>query len=65
MQEIRCKSCGKFLGKFEGIGEIKCPRVSCSMVNKFNTKNKIHYVVRVHGHIPMNERTTSSGVTFR
>ena len=65
MQEIRCKSCNKLLGKFEGIGEIKCPRVNCNMVNKFDTKKKIHSVVRVHEHISMANRKTSSGVTFR
>lgn len=65
MQEIRCKNCSKLLGKFEGIGEIKCPRVSCNMVNKFDTKKKIHYVVKPHSYTSMGNRTTSSGVTFR
>ena len=65
MQEIRCKSCNKLLGKFEGNGEVKCPRASCNMVNKFDTKKKIHYAVKTHVHTAMAERKTSSGVTFR
>ncbi|MBR1851563.1 MAG: hypothetical protein IJ794_00075 [Lachnospiraceae bacterium] len=65
MTEIRCKSCNKLLGKFDGSGEIKCTRVSCSMVNRFDTKKKIHYTVKPYEHVPMGDRVTSSGVTFR
>ncbi len=65
MKEIRCKGCNRLLGKVEGNGEIKCPRASCNMVNKFDTKKNIHYVVKAHAHTAMAERTTSSGVVFR
>lgn len=66
MVEIRCLSCKKLLGKFEGRGEIKCPRINCSMVNKFDTKKNIHYVVKPSKeHVLMSSRKTSSGVTFQ
>ena len=35
LQEIRCKKCGKLLGKIEGIGEIKCSR--CGEINNITT----------------------------
>ena len=57
MVEVRCKGCGKLLGKFEGIGEIKCPRVSCGGKNTFNTRTGKFNYVPVH-HINMKDRTT-------
>lgn len=64
MVEVRCKGCGKLLGKFDGIGEIKCPRASCGGKNTFNTKaGSIEFTPA--NHVSMKNRTTSSGVTFR
>ena len=61
--EIRCKSCGKLLGWFDGKGEIKCPRINCGGKNTFDTKTgKITYVPT--NHVKMRDRTTSSGHTF-
>jgi len=66
MIEIRCLRCNKLLGKFEGKGEIKCPRINCNMVNKFDTEKKTHYVVKdSNEHVLMGSRKTSSGVTFQ
>lgn len=65
MQEIRCKSCNKLLGIFQGAGEIKCPRTSCNAVNRFDTKKKIHELIGSRSHELMGNRQTSSGVTFR
>jgi phage FluMu protein Com len=31
MQEVRCKKCGKMLGRIKGYYEIKCPR--CKEIN--------------------------------
>lgn len=65
MQEIRCKNCGKLLGKFEGLGEIKCSRHDCRSINKFNTQTGEHSVTKAPESTPMRSRTTASGVTFR
>ena len=64
MVEVRCKGCGKLLGKFDGIGEIKCPRASCGGKNTFNTKTGSISFIPVN-HVSMKDRATSSGVTFR
>lgn len=62
--EIRCKKCGKLLGKFEGVGEVKCTRTGCGEKNIFNTKTGNVNCVATN-HVPMRNRTTSSGHTFR
>lgn len=36
--EVRCKKCGKLLGKAKGEAEIKCPR--CGEVNTVNTERQ-------------------------
>lgn len=64
MVEVRCKGCGKLLGKFDGTGEIKCPSIVCGGKNTFNTKTGKVVFVPVK-HVSMKSRTTSSGVTFR
>lgn len=64
MVEVRCKGCGKLLGKFDGTGEIKCPRASCGGKNTFNTKTGSISFTPVN-HVSMKNRTTSSGFTFR
>lgn len=38
IKEVRCPKCGKLLGRFDGIGEIKCNR--CKMVVKINTTER-------------------------
>lgn len=65
MIEVRCKGCGRLLGKFDGVGEIKCPRTSCGGKNVFDTNlNSIKFIPR-QNHVALKDRTTSSGVTFR
>lgn len=64
MVEIRCKKCGKLLGKFEGTGEVKCPRTNCAGKNIFDTKAGTNKYVPPEKHIPLRDRATSSGVTF-
>lgn len=64
MVEVRCKGCGKLLGKFDGIGEVKCTRIGCGGKNTFNTKTGSISFTPVN-HVSMKNRTTSSGVTFR
>jgi len=39
MKEIRCKECGKMLGKIDGEYEIKCPR--CKAMNTNIKKESI------------------------
>jgi LSD1 subclass zinc finger protein len=39
MKEIRCKKCGKLLGKIEGKAEIKCPR--CKEINTVNAERSV------------------------
>lgn len=63
--EVRCKNCGKLLGKFDGIGEIKCPRANCNGKNVFNTKDGSVIYIHATNHVKMRDRTTSSGHTFR
>ena len=64
MLEVRCKNCGKLLGKFIGTGEVKCPRTSCGGKNIFDTRTgDVRYVPMTH--VAMKDRTTSSGVKFR
>ena len=65
MVEVRCKNCGKLLGKFDGIGEIKCPRINCGRKIVFNTKTgSINYAPE-NRHVSMKDRASSSGHTFR
>lgn len=64
MVEVRCKGCGKLLGKFDGAGEVKCPKSGCGGKNAFNTKTGSILFTPVN-HVSMKNRTTSSGVTFR
>ena len=65
MVDVRCKGCGKLLGKFDGVGEIKCPRANCGGKNVFDTNlNSIKFIPR-QNHVALKDRTTSSGVTFR
>ena len=64
MTEIHCKNCGKLLGKFDGLGEVKCPRVNCKGKNIFDTRTGYAKFVPVT-HVAMKDRTTSSGVIFR
>lgn len=64
MTEVRCKGCGKLLGKFDGCGEVKCPRVNCNGKNIFDTRNGDVKFVPIT-HVAMKDRTTSSGHTFR
>ena len=64
MLEVRCKNCGKLLGKFVGSGEVKCTRTGCGGKNIFDTKTgNVKYVPATH--MTMRNRTTSSGCTFR
>lgn len=64
MTEVRCKNCGKLLGKFNGTGEVKCSRVNCNGKNIFDTRTGyIKYIPT--NHVAMKDRTTSSGCTFR
>lgn len=64
MIDVRCKGCGKLLGKFDGIGEVKCPRINCGGKNTFNTKTG-SITFTPANNVSMKNRTTSSGVTFR
>lgn len=64
MLDVRCKNCGKLLGKFTGSGEVKCPRTNCGGKNIFDTSTgDVRYVSMTH--VAMKDRTTSSGCTFR
>ncbi|MCI8335137.1 MAG: hypothetical protein HFH25_11240 [Lachnospiraceae bacterium] len=36
--EVRCKGCGRLLGRFAGKGSVKCPKVECGGTNVFNTE---------------------------
>lgn len=63
--EVRCKGCGELLGKFEGKGEIKCPKGSCRGKNVFDSETgSIKFVPKSKG-TPYKDRKTASGVTFR
>ena len=64
MKEVRCKGCNKLLGKFDGIGEIKCPRVNCGVKNIFDTKTDSIKAIP-DNHVKMKDRTTASGCRFR
>lgn len=37
-KEVRCPVCGRLLGKFSGMGEIKCPK--CKRIITFDTKER-------------------------
>ena len=64
MIEVRCKECNKLLGKFDGSGEIKCPRINCGVKNIFDTKTNSIKAIPTN-HVKMKDRTTSSGCRFR
>ncbi len=36
--DVRCKKCGKLLGKIKGEAEIKCK--NCKTINYFNTERR-------------------------
>lgn len=63
--EIRCKGCGRLLGKFVGKGEIKCPRCDCRGTNVFDTVTGEFKFMPRPKHTNLGLRKTSSGVTFR
>ena len=65
MIEVRGKNCGKLLVKFNGAGEIKCPKYDCSSINKFNTQTGEQSISRPDNPTPMRSRTTASGVMLR
>lgn len=61
MVDVRCKNCGKLLGKFNGVGEVKCPRASCNGKNIFDTRTgKVEYIPITHN---LKNRTDSGGNT--
>lgn len=62
--EVRCKSCDKLLGRFEGKGEVKCPRVNCGGKNIFDTEKGTVKFTPKQNHVAMKDRTSSSGFTF-
>ena len=62
MVEVRCCSCGKLLGWFDGKGQIKCPRSGCGGMNVFDTGKNEKKIVQKH--VTLDERT-SGGVIFR
>lgn len=64
MIEVRCAGCGRLLGKFEGKGEVKCPKVGCGGRNKFNTATGERKFIPKPIGINLRERKTSSGVTL-
>jgi phage FluMu protein Com len=60
---LRCKSCGKLLGWFDGKGEIKCPRSGCGFKNQFDTAKEEHKSNSKQNYADLKKRETSSGVT--
>lgn len=64
MIEVRCKGCGRLLGRFEGKGEVKCPKVSCGGRNVFDTEKGNHRFIPKPKDIELKNRKTSSGVTY-
>lgn len=64
MIEVRCAGCGRLLGRFEGKGEVKCPKVGCGGRNIFNTENgDCRFIPKAKG-VELKDRKTSSGVTY-
>ena len=63
MIEVRCPNCNKLLGRFDGLGEIKCPRAGCGRKITFDTKEK--KVAFAPEHVPLKDRAGSGGHTFR
>ena len=63
MIEIRCPNCGKLLGKYSGMGEVKCTRASCGKKILFDTNQKLVKIAPAH--VPLKSRSVSSGHTFR
>lgn len=64
MIEIRCKMCDSKLGNFCGKGEVKCRKVDCGAVNKFDTNIGMHEVIPERKPVTLKNRTSSSGVRF-
>lgn len=64
MIEVRCEGCGRLLGKFEGKGEVKCPKVGCGGRNIFDTATGEHRFIRKPQNIELKDRKTSSGLTY-
>lgn len=64
MIEVRCAGCGRLLGRFEGKGEIKCPKVDCGGRNVFDTVSGVKKFIPKPKHTDLRNRKTSSGVTF-
>lgn len=65
MIEVRCKGCGRLLGRFDGKGEVKCPKIDCGGKNTFDTATGEIKFIPKPKHISLNQRKTSSGVTFQ
>lgn len=65
MIEVRCKGCGRLLGRFEGKGSVKCPKVDCGGTNVFDTGKASHSFIPKRTGTSLKDRKTSSGVTFR
>lgn len=40
MIEVRCPKCGKLLGRYEGRGEVQCPRCRGNTIILFDTEKK-------------------------
>lgn len=64
MIEVRCGGCGRLLGKFEGKGEVKCPKVGCGGRNIFDTVAGEYRFIRKPKNIELKDRKTSSGLTY-
>lgn len=69
LHEVRCPSCHRLLGKFEGKGEVKC---RCKGFAIFDTNKRIYRYSRTAETITtkssefekINKRVTSSGTRF-
>lgn len=62
--EVRCRGCGRLLGRFEGKGSVKCPKVGCGGTNVFDTDTGDHRFIPKPVGIDLKDRKTSSGVTY-
>lgn len=65
MIEVRCKGCGRLLGRFEGKGSVKCPKVGCGGTNVFDTNIREQKFIPKQLGTELKDRKTSSGVTFQ
>lgn len=64
--EVRCKGCGRLLGRFTGKGEVKCTETECGGLNIFDLKENNHtFIPKKIKRNNLKSRTTSSGVVFR